>query len=383
MSLLTEEQAELKAAVARCVERSAGPRPHLAGEPGTDHSWDTDLWSVLGTEIGVTGLVVPEELGGSGARFAELAVVAEELGAGLSAVPFFGTVALATTALLVHGTDEIARELLSRIAEGATTATLAWADGADSWDIAVAATGAGMRAVEKNGGWRLTGQLRFVVDSTTADELLVTANTPSGVALFAVAGSGEGVERRQAASLDLTRPLGVITLDGAPARLVGSPAGAEERLRSALDLTLVVLAAEQVGGMQRCLDGAVEYAKQRVQFDRPIGSFQAIKHQLVDVLLEVEMARSAAEVATQAADAYLTEPGPKAARALTVAASLAKAMCSEAFMHTAEETLHVYGGTGFTWEHDAHLHWRRAKASELFLGTAVSHRERLAVGAGL
>ncbi|MFR9804131.1 acyl-CoA dehydrogenase family protein [Pseudonocardia sp. RS010] len=381
--MLSDEQLELKSAVTRCLERSVGPRPFLAGEPTTETAWDPELWRVLGTEVGIAGLVVPEELGGSGARYAELAVVAEALGTGPAAVPFLGTVALATSALLVHRDDPVSRELLSRIAEGGTTATLACTDNADTCDFQAACSGAGVTAAEAEGEWRLTGRVGFVVDTTTADELLVAARTPAGVALLVVAGVAAGVERVQSASLDLTRPLGVLTLDGALGRLIGPPEGADERISSALDLALVVLAAEQVGGMQACLDGAVEYAKQRVQFDRPIGSFQAIKHQLVDVLLEVEMARSAAETATAAADAFLLEPGPETARALTVAASLAKSVCSEAFMRTAEATLHVYGGTGFTWEHDAHLHWRRAKASELFLGTPVTHRERLAVGAGL
>nr|WP_239028635.1 acyl-CoA dehydrogenase family protein [Pseudonocardia acidicola] len=381
--MLSEEQVELRAAVARCVERSDGPRPYLVGEPGTEQPWDAELWRVLGTEVGVAGLVVPEELGGSGARIADLAVVAEALGGGLAPVPFFGTVALATSALLVHAGDEVAREVLGRIAAGDTTATLAYCEDPGSWEIDEAAAAAATVATREGDAWRVTGRGAFVVDAATADVVLVPARTEAGIGLFEVDGSADGVTRRQSASLDLTRPLGSIELDGAPARLIGAESGAEARLRTALDLALVVLAAEQVGGMQRCLDGAVEYAKQRVQFDRPIGSFQAIKHNLVDVLLKVEMARSAAEAATAAADAYLAEPGEETARRLSVAASLAKSTCSDAFMHTAEETLHVYGGTGFTWEHDAHLHYRRAKASELFLGTAVQHRERLAVGAGL
>jgi alkylation response protein AidB-like acyl-CoA dehydrogenase len=150
-----------------------------------------------------------------------------------------------------------------------------------------------------------------------------------------------------------------------------------------VDCALVLLAAEQVGGAQRCLDEAVLYAGQRVQFDRPIGSFQAIKHALVNVLLDVEMARSAAAVAVRSADRYLGAQTSENLSQLALAASLAKASCSEAYMRTAEETLHVHGGIGFTWEHDAHLHYRRAKAGELFLGTPSRHRDRMAAHAGL
>ena len=213
--------------------------------------------------------------------------------------------------------------------------------------------------------------------------LLVPAHTGIGVALFAVENGATGLRRHPCQTLDLTRPLAAVTLDQTPAALVGAEFGAEVPLRTALDLALVLMAVEQVGGAQRCLDETVAYAKQRIQFDRPIGSFQAVKHALVDVLLVVEMARSAADVAVAAADAYLAAPGEDTARSLALAASLAKATCSEAYSHTAEETLHLHGGIGFTWEHDAHLHYRRARATELFLGTPDSHRDRLAAYAGM
>jgi alkylation response protein AidB-like acyl-CoA dehydrogenase len=310
---------------------------------------------------------------------ADLATVAGELGRALVPVPFFSTVALATSALLAHGDDAVARELLNRIAEADLTATLAFVGTSGSWDV----DAAGVRAEGEREQSVLSGELRFVVDGTAVDVLLVPARTGSGLGLFAVEGGAPGVRRQASRTLDLTRPLASVSLDQAPGRLIGQAAGEEHRLEAALDLALVLLAVEQVGGAQRCLDQAVAYAKQRVQFDRPIGSFQAIKHTLVDVLLRVEMARSAADVAVRAADAYLDSPGEETARQLAVAASLAKATCADMYMHTAEETLHVFGGIGFTWEHDAHLHYRRAKAGELFLGTPTRHRERLAARAGL
>ena len=383
--MLTDEQRELRSAVTRSLERSTGPRPYLAGESATEETWDAGLWRVLAREVGVAGLLVPEDLGGAGAGVAELAVVAEALGSALAAVPFLGTVALATPVLLEHRDDPVARELLRAIADGRITATLAWCRDLGSWDIDSAGETDTLARCDGE-QWQLTGEARFVVDATAADVLLVPARTEDGIGLFAVNGGtagADGLHRTQAASLDLTRPFGTIALDGTPARIVGSPSGAEGRIRAALDLTLVILAAEQVGCMQHCLDGAVEYAKQRVQFDRPIGSFQAIKHQLVDVLLKVEMARSTLEAAVVVADTYLAEPTAENAHLLTAAASVAKATCAEAFMHTAEETLHVYGGTGFTWEHDAHLYYRRAKTGELLLGTPTHHHERLAAAVGL
>jgi alkylation response protein AidB-like acyl-CoA dehydrogenase len=370
---------ELREAVRRSVERSDGPRPFLSGEPDTTEPFDSKLWRVLGTEVGVAGLLVPEELGGAGGRMADLAVVAGELGRGLVPVPFYSTVALATSALLVHRDDAVAQRWLTRVAESDVTATLAFSGVSGSWDV----DAAGVAAEPDGDGWRLSGDLAFVVDGAAADVLLVPARTGSGLGLFAVEGGSAGVRRATSRTLDLTRPLATVSLDRAAAELVGPPTGAERRLEAAVDLALTLLAVEQVGGAARCLDEAVAYAKQRVQFDRPIGSFQAIKHALVNVLLRVEMARSTADVAVAAADAYLAEPGDATAGRLALAASLAKAACAETYMHTAEETLHVFGGIGFTWEHDAHLHYRRAKAGELFLGTPERHRERLAVRAGL
>lgn len=376
---LMQEREALRDTVRRCLARSDGPRPFLAGEPGVTEPYDAGLWRTLAVEVGVAGLIVPEKRGGSGATVADLAVVAEELGRGLAPVPFLSTIALATTALLVHVGDTVAGESLARIAEGGTTATLAFCEDDGSWDV----NGAATTAVRVGDAWRLSGRKSFTVDAATADLLLVTARTGRGLALFAVERGAPGLRQAQSATLDLIRRLGTVTLDATPARLVGREAGAGAGLRTALDLALALLAMEQVGGAQHCLEGAVAYAKQRVQFDRPIGSFQAIKHALVNVLLQLEMARSAASAAVAAADGYLADPGQDTARGLAVAASLAKAVCSEAFMHAAEETLHVYGGIGFTWEHDAHLYYRRAKASELFLGTPDKHRDQLAAFVGL
>lgn len=346
---------ELRATVRRCLDRSAGPRPHLAGEPGTGAPHDVELWRVLGAEVGIAGLLVPEHLGGAGGSVADLAVVAEELGRALAPVPFFSTVVLATTALLEHVDEPVADELLGRIAKADITATL------------------GVGAVTEYEG-RLTGRLEHVVDAATADVVLVR----TGERLFAVGARAPGLERATMQGLDLTRPLGPVVLTDTPALSVG-----DKVFDTGADVALVLMAVEHVGGAQRCLDEAVAYAKQRVQFDRPIGSFQAIKHRLVDALLATEMARSAAAGAVRAADAHLACPDDDTAARLALLASLAKARCAEAYLHVAEETLHVHGGVGFTWEHDAHLHFRRAKSGELLFGTPHQHRERLATQAGL
>jgi alkylation response protein AidB-like acyl-CoA dehydrogenase len=368
---------ELRDTVRRGLERADGPRPFLVGEPDTTDRYDQKLWRQLAAEVGVAGLLVPADLGGADATVADLAVVAEELGGALAPVPFLSTVALATTALLGFREDPTARRLLSGIASGDVVTTLGFCTEAGGWEIG----SGGVRADPAGSGWRLTGRLGLVVDGADADPLLAVASTGTGTALFAVS-EPTGVTRQPCQTLDLVRPMATVSFDATPACLVGGEDGGAA-LRAALDLALVLLAVEQVGGARRCLDEAVAYAKQRVQFDRPIGSFQAVKHILVDVLLAVELARSAADVAVAAADSYLAAPAEPTAAALAQAASLAKATCAEAYAHTAEETLHVHGGIGFTWEHDAHLHYRRARAGELFLGSPAEHRDRLARCAGL
>lgn len=370
-------RAELRAAVRRCLDRSDGPRPYLAGEPGTSEPYDRKLWHVLTGEIGITGLFLPEDLGGSAGAFTDAAAVAEELGRGLAPVPFIPTVGLAGVALLQCLPDPAARELLSRLVGPDVAATVAWC----SSEGAVTPGAADIRADYVDGAWRVTGTAGFVVGGVEADLILVPAPVDGRIALFAVDARTSEVAVTALTSLDLLRPLATVKFRSAEARLLTYDA--DHVMNTAVDCTLVLVAAEQVGAAQRCLDDTVAYARQRVQFDRPIGSFQAIKHKLVDVLLDVEMARSAADVGARAAETYLLEPTEANAGQLALMASLAKSTCADAYVHTATETLHIHGGIGFTWEHDAHLHFRRAKAGELYLGTPDQHRERLAAHAGL
>jgi alkylation response protein AidB-like acyl-CoA dehydrogenase len=319
----------------------------------------------------------------------DLVAAFEELGAALAPVPLFATVALATPVLLAAGPGTETARLLRLVAAGATLLSVADIGPTRVRDHGVAA------ARTAQGGWMVTGRSGLVVEADTADLLIVPAITGDGLTLFVVDATASEVQRRRLTSFDLTRGLAEVSFNAAQAQLIGIPGQAPDVLEVAWDLSCVVLAAEQVGGAQHCLDTAVAYAKERVQFGRPIGSFQSIKHRLVDLLLEVELARSALVNAVEAAEGYLSiagpgagasasaDTGPDARRALTVAASVAKSLCSDAYMKVADESLHVHGGIGFTWEHEAHLYFRRAKSSQQLLGTPDVHRDRLSRAAGL
>jgi alkylation response protein AidB-like acyl-CoA dehydrogenase len=346
----------------------------------TDAGYDPQVWRQLADQLGLQGLAIPEEFGGAGATAVELGIAFEEMGRALLCAPFFSTVGLAAQALMAAGDDQAKREYLPRIADGSLLATVAVTEPDGRWDLAaVATTAAADRAAPGVPGgsattaaFRLDGTKMFVVDGHIAQLLLVVARTDDGLGLFAVDASDAGVVRTLLPTLDMTRKLARVELSGVPARLVSGPGDATAALSRALDLALVALTAEQVGGAQRCLDMAVDYAKIRMQFGRPIGSFQAIKHKCAEMLIEVESAKSAAyHAAGSAADE------------LGVAAAIAKAYCSEAYFHVAAETIQVYGGIGFTWEHDAHLYFRRAKSSQLLLGDEHYHRERFAVLTGI
>jgi alkylation response protein AidB-like acyl-CoA dehydrogenase len=270
---------------------------------------------------------------------------------------------LATYALLNSGDQAAAEEFLPGMAEGTTIATLAGPEDDGAWSTESLQT----RARRDGDGYLLDGRKSFVLDGHVADLILVVAQADAGPSLFAVRGDAEGLTRRPLTTLDMTRKQAALTLDGVPAALVGTEGGAADVVTRTLRLAVVALAAEQVGGAQRCLDMSVEYAKIRMQFGRPIGSFQAIKHMCADMLLEVESARSAAYYAAWAAQDESDE--------LPLVSSMAKAYCSEAYFRAAADNIQIHGGIGFTWEHDAHLYYRRAKSTELMLGTPGEHRE--------
>jgi alkylation response protein AidB-like acyl-CoA dehydrogenase len=366
----SEEQEELRRSVRRFLDDKA-PIPEVRRLMETTEGYDPAVWAQMGTQLGLQGLAIPEEHGGSGFTYVELIVVLEEMGRSLLCAPYFATIALAANAILSSGDDAAKKELLPGIASGDTIATLAFTEDNGRWDeggITTAATRAG-------DGWTLDGHKMFVLDGHLANLLVVAARTSAGLSLFAVEGNAAGLTRTPLATMDQTRKQARLELSGTPGRLIGADGGASAGLSRTLDLAAVALAAEQVGGAQRCLDMSVEYAKERVQFGRPIGSFQAIKHKCADMLLEVESAKSAAYYAGWAAAESSDE--------LPVVASLAKAYCSDAYFHAAAENIQIHGGIGFTWEHDAHLYFKRAKSSELLLGDPTYHRELLAQRIGL
>jgi alkylation response protein AidB-like acyl-CoA dehydrogenase len=332
---------------------------------------DDEVWALLTGQLGLSGIAVPEEYGGAGYGPVELGIVLEEMGGALLVAPYFATVALAGQALAASGDSAAMERWLPGIADGSLTAAFAIAEDSGLWDLAeVAAT-----AEPAGPGWAVTGTKLFVVDGHTADLLLVVARAPDGPGIFCVEGGAAGVERAKLDALDLTRALASVTLRGAPATRVGAGRDANQWLAEITDLVLAALAAEQIGGAARCLDLAVEYAKVREQFGRPIGSFQAIKHKCANLLLEVESGRSAVYHASAAVAAR----EPDAA----LAAALAYAYCSQAFTHAAKECIQIHGGIGYTWEHDAHLYLRRAKSSELLFGPPGRQRTRLAELAGI
>jgi len=366
----SEEQEELRKVV-RDFLAAKSSEASVRELMETESGFDPAVWSQMGEQMGLQGLIIPEEFGGSGYSYVELIVVLEEMGRRLLCAPYFATVALAANTLLHSGDEAAKAEYLPGIASGDTIATLAFTEANGRWDE----SGITLEASGPGDGYTLTGEKMYVLDGTSANLILVAARTAGGVSLFAVDGDASGLTRESLSTMDQTRKQARLTFADTPAKLIGTEGGGWAVLSQVLDLAAVALAAEQVGGAQECLEMAVQYAKDRVQFGRPIGSFQAIKHKCADMLLEVESAKSAAYYAGWCASELNDE--------LPSVASLAKSYCSEAYFHTTAENIQIHGGIGFTWEHPAHLYFKRAKSSELFLGDPTYHRELLAQRIGI
>ena len=366
----SEEQEDLRASIRSFLE-SKSAEASVREVMETTEGYDKAVWDQLGGQLGLQGLAIPEEFGGQGYTYVELIIAFEEMGRSLLCAPFFSTVALAANALLVSGDDAAKKEFLPGIASGETIATVALTEDSGRWDEA----GVTLEATASGDGYTLTGHKMFVLDGHTANLILVAAKTANGISLLAVKGDAAGITKTALSTMDQTRKQARLEFDGTPATLVGTEGAGWATIAKTLDLAAVALAAEQVGGAQKCLEMAVQYAKDRVQFGRPIGSFQAIKHKCADMLLEVESAKSAAYYAGWAAAEDSDE--------LPVVASLAKAYCSDAYFHATAENIQIHGGIGFTWEHPAHLYFKRAKSSELFLGDPTYHRELLAQRLGI
>ncbi len=366
----TEEQEELRKTV-RAFLDAKSPELAVREQMDTEDGFDAAVWAQMGEQMGLQGLIVPEAFGGSGYGYVELGIVLEEMGRALLCAPFFSTVVLAGNTL-IHSGDEAAKAAhLPGIAAGTTIATLAFTEPSGKWDEA----GITMPASGSGTSWTLTGTKMFVLDGHSANLILVAARTDKGVSLFSVDGAAAGLTRTSLSTMDQTRKQAKLEFANTPATLIGTEGEGWTVLSTVLDLAAVGLAAEQVGGAQKVLDMAVEYAKVRVQFGRPIGSFQAIKHKCADMLLEVESAKSAAYYGLWCASEMNDE--------LPSVASLAKAYCSEAYFHATAENIQIHGGIGFTWEHPAHLYFKRAKSSELLFGDPTYHRELLAQRIGL
>jgi alkylation response protein AidB-like acyl-CoA dehydrogenase len=366
----SEDVEELRKTVRRfLVDKS--PEVEVRRLMDTAEGYDRAVWKQMSEQLELQGLVIPEEFGGQGFSPIELIAVTEEMGRALLCAPYFSSVVMAANLLLASGDRSAQGDYLPGIADGSKLATVALAEPTGRWDaesVRLEATGSGS-------DWRLTGEKLYVIDGTIAELMLIVARSPAGVSIFAVDAGADGLEVTALPTMDQTRKLARVTLASTPARLLGTDGEGWPAVARMLDLSVAALAAEQVGGAQCVLDTAVEYAKDRMQFGRAIGSFQAIKHKCADMLVEVESARSAAYCA-----GWVAAEDPDE---LAVAAAIAKSFCSEAFFHAAAANIQIHGGIGFTWEHSAHLYFKRAKSSELLFGDPVYHRERLAQRIGV
>lgn len=366
----TEEQEELRKTVRQFLDAKSSEAA-VREQMETEAGFDAAVWSQMAEQMGLQGLAIPEEFGGSGYSYVELGIVLEEMGRALLCAPFFSSVVLAANTLLQSGDDAAKAAHLPGIASGETIATLAFTEPSGKWDE----SGITMEASGSGDSWTLNGTKMFVLDGHTANLIIVAARTGKGVSLFTVAGDAAGLTRTALSTMDQTRKQAKLEFANTPATLLGEEGNGWNVLGTVLDLAAVGLAAEQVGGAQKVLEMAVDYAKVRVQFGRPIGSFQAIKHKCADMLLEVESAKSAAYYGMWCAAEMNDE--------LPSVASLAKAYCSEAYFHATAENIQIHGGIGFTWEHPAHLYFKRAKSSELLFGDPTYHRELLAQRIGI
>jgi len=365
----TDEQEQFRSALRRFLNDKS-PTTEVRRLMATPEGYDPEAWRQLSEELALPGIHIPEQYGGAGFGMVELCIVTEELGRALLCAPYFSTTVLAASAILNAGTEAQKSSLLPELTSGARLATLAVTELNGDWDpLAIEAV-----ATPVADGYLLDGVKSYVVDGHVADLIVVAARLPKtvgpeGLALFTLSANATGVERRLLESMDPTRKLARIDFHGAHADLLGNIDDGANAISRTLDQAAIALANEMMGGAQALLDSAVNYAKLRVQFGRTIGSFQAIKHKCADLLLEVELAKSAAYYAAQAA--AVDDPEWPAL------ASLAKAAASETYLHMAAECIQLHGGIGFTWDNDTHLWFKRAKSSEVFLGQPSYHRELL------
>jgi len=352
----TDDQRMLRDQARRFLEENARPRDVLEG----DQPFDRGLWQKM-AELGWMGAALPEEAGGIGMDYVDLAVIAEELGRALAPVPFASSIYLAREAVALAGGEEQRKTWLPGLCDGSKIGCLAVAEGSGP-------------LLEKNirttvSGGKITGAKTSVADGDIADMAVIAAKIGGRIGLFAVDLTGEGVERSTGQTIDPSRSHATLTFAGAPAEPLGETADGMRLLERVYDRAAVLMAFEQVGGAQKCLDEAKDYALNRYAFGRPIAGFQAIKHKLADVYMAIELARSNAYYGAWALNSGAPE--------LPVAAAAARVAGSKAFCFAAEENIQTHGGMGFTWEFDCHMYLRRAKLLALALGGERVWKDRL------
>lgn len=380
---LTDEQNELAKTLHAVLARHADPLA-VRSAAESERGYDPQLWQVLAQEIGVASLAIPEEFGGAGCGWLETGLVLETLGYHLAPSPLLSSAVLATAAILESGNTEACERLLPGIAEGETLATLAWADSKGRWDPA----SNDLAAAPQGEDWALNGEATLVIDGLGANLVLAVAQTENGPGIFEIL-DPEAIGRISTPAVDTTLRFATYTLDQVPARALALDA--EAALAKVRDIALVSLACWQAGTARRGLDMTVEYSKQREQFGRAIGSFQALKHRMADMYVKVETARSLSySAAAQVAHAQAVDSeqgaGPEsdaAAYAAEVEAAAAKVYSSEALQWITGEAIQLHGGVGITWEYDAHLYFKRAHGTAQLLGQPHELLSALETAAGL
>jgi alkylation response protein AidB-like acyl-CoA dehydrogenase len=375
---LSDEQQLIRDSAREFFTEFAG-REQLRAAIESPPGYDVDLWRRLAQESGWAGIAIEERYGGSGLGMVELALLQHEQGRRLVVSPFFSTVCLAAPLIALAGTETQRAAWLPRIASGRTQLTVAYTGQQGE----AGTRGIGARIRRAGDGFVLSGEADFVIHAHSADALLVAARGPGedaseALSIAVVERGAAGVEIGRRTMLDLTRPMAHVAFNVvrlAPDQVLGEPGAAREPFERALDVARIALAAEAVGVAEASLETTTAYVKDRVQFGRPVGSFQAVKHRLADMMVDLEAARSASWYAACVAQELSEE--------LAEAASIAKAACSEAAFACAAGAIQLHGGIGFTWEHDAHLYFKRARALTTLLGSPDWHRERIATQLGL
>jgi alkylation response protein AidB-like acyl-CoA dehydrogenase len=367
--LLTDEQNQFRDIVRRFVEDKS-PGIAVRQQMATDTGYDAAVWQSLSQDLGLSGIVVPEAYGGQGFSDIELGIVMEEMGRGLLCSPFFSSSVLSGSAIEFTGSEDDKQALLPGIADGSQRWALAILEPGGDCDITEITT----TATPTADGYKLSGTKGYVIDGHGAEQLLVVARLVGsvggeGIGAFRVDGDASGMQRELLNTIDSSRKQATVILHNVHGIAVGEPGNVLDGIHKTLQRVFVALAGEMVGGAEKMLYSAVEYTSNRRQFGRLIGSFQALKHKCADLLMEVELARSAAFTASSA----LAERNEHA----SVYASMAKSAAADAFMHAAAACIQLHGGIGFTWDHDTHLWYKRAKTSEVLFGDPYWHREHV------